>query len=41
MDLGAWATEKYSVPVVEGKDDLDIDESAPFAPPSAPPWVRQ
>ncbi len=23
IDLGAWATERYRVPVVEDKDDLE------------------
>jgi uncharacterized protein len=31
IDLGAWATEKYRVPVVEEKDELEP------APPGEPP----
>jgi endogenous inhibitor of DNA gyrase (YacG/DUF329 family) len=31
IDLGAWATEKYRVPVVEDKDTLE--EDAPDTPP--------
>ena len=31
IDLGAWATEKYRVPVVEDKDDLD--SATPGEPP--------
>ena len=27
IDLGAWATESYRVPVEEDKDSLDSDES--------------
>jgi endogenous inhibitor of DNA gyrase (YacG/DUF329 family) len=34
IDLGAWATEKYRVPVVE-EDDQPED-----APPDAPPAAR-
>jgi len=34
IDLGAWATEKYRVPVVE-EDDQPED-----APPGAPPAAR-
>jgi len=34
IDLGAWAAEKYSVPVTEDKDDLDVDESIPLTRPA-------
>jgi uncharacterized protein len=34
IDLGAWAAEKYSVPVTEDKDDLDADESIPLTRPA-------
>jgi len=33
IDLGAWAAEKYRVPVAEDKDE--IDPSAPGDPPAA------
>jgi endogenous inhibitor of DNA gyrase (YacG/DUF329 family) len=33
IDLGAWATEKYRVPVIEDKDDLNSGEPAPPVPP--------
>ena len=33
IDLGAWASEKYRVPVVEDKDDLETGD-VPQAPPS-------
>jgi endogenous inhibitor of DNA gyrase (YacG/DUF329 family) len=32
IDLGAWATERYRVPVIEEKDQLEEQE-----PDSAPP----
>jgi endogenous inhibitor of DNA gyrase (YacG/DUF329 family) len=33
IDLGAWASEKYRVPVVEDKDELDSPD--PGDPPTA------
>lgn len=27
IDLGAWASESYRIPVAEGKDQPDADES--------------
>jgi len=35
IDFGAWATEKYRVPVVEGKDELELRDSDPASPPEA------
>ena len=34
IDFGAWATEKYRVPVTEDKDQPE--DSAPDGPPVAP-----
>ena len=34
IDLGAWATEKYRVPVTESKDQLE--DAEPGEPPAAP-----
>ena len=36
IDLGAWASERYRVPVVEDKDQLEVDEPGSTAPPEAP-----
>ena len=34
IDLGAWATERYRVPVVEEKDQPEAeDPNAPASPP--------
>jgi endogenous inhibitor of DNA gyrase (YacG/DUF329 family) len=34
IDLGAWATERYRVPVVEDKDELDsAGPDEPLPPP--------
>ena len=35
IDFGAWATEKYRVPVVEDKDELESRDSDPALPPEA------
>jgi endogenous inhibitor of DNA gyrase (YacG/DUF329 family) len=32
IDLGAWATESYRIPVAEDKDTLDPDEPADQSP---------
>ncbi len=34
IDLGAWATEKYRVPVTESNDQPE--DAAPGEPPAAP-----
>ena len=35
IDLGAWAAEKYRVPVVEDKDELESHDSDSAPPPEA------
>jgi endogenous inhibitor of DNA gyrase (YacG/DUF329 family) len=32
IDLGAWATESYRIPVEEDNDTLDADDSAERPP---------
>jgi endogenous inhibitor of DNA gyrase (YacG/DUF329 family) len=39
IDLGAWAAEKYRVPVVEDKDELESGE--PGEPPLASTGSRR
>ncbi len=36
IDLGAWATERYRVPVVEEKDQLEEQGPDADPPPAAP-----
>jgi len=36
IDLGAWATERYRVPVVEEKDQLEEQGPDAGPPPAAP-----
>ena len=33
IDLGAWASEKYRVPVSEDRDDLESGDAGPLVPP--------
>ena len=33
IDLGAWATEAYRVPVAEDKDTPELDEPGDLTPP--------
>ncbi len=35
IDLGAWATEQYRVPVVEEKDQLEAQDTDAAPPPPA------
>jgi endogenous inhibitor of DNA gyrase (YacG/DUF329 family) len=35
IDLGAWATERYRVPVVEDKDQLEAQDPDSAPPPAA------
>ena len=35
IDLGAWATEQYRVPITEDKDDLESGDAGPLTPPAA------
>ena len=34
IDLGAWATERYRVPVVEDKDQLEAQDPDAAPPPA-------
>ena len=36
MDLGAWASESYRIPVPDHLDDLEDDHAAAPLPPDAP-----
>jgi endogenous inhibitor of DNA gyrase (YacG/DUF329 family) len=35
IDLGAWAAERYRVPIVEEKDQLEEQEPGAAPPPAA------
>jgi endogenous inhibitor of DNA gyrase (YacG/DUF329 family) len=39
LDLGAWASEKYRVPIVEDKDELESGE--PSEPPARPDRIKE
>jgi len=35
IDLGAWASERYRVPVIEDKDELESNDTDAAPPPAA------
>jgi len=35
IDLGAWASERYRVPVIEDKDELESNDTDAIPPPAA------
>jgi len=35
IDLGAWAAERYRMPIVEEKDQLEEQEPGAASPPAA------
>ena len=35
IDLGAWASERYRVPVIEDKDELESSDTDAAPPPAA------
>jgi len=35
IDLGAWASERYRVPVIEDKDELEANDTDATPPPAA------
>jgi endogenous inhibitor of DNA gyrase (YacG/DUF329 family) len=35
IDLGAWASERYRVPVIEDEDELESNDTDAAPPPAA------